>query len=1232
MRCQKVWGLMIHLFKAMAYTARTMVSILCRPRQSCTSFGSGWISRIIAHVACGFFLWMGLAQPAHAYENEHYVWTYYLALQVGFTERQAYQIASSTIAIDFDSDTGPMPIGGRDKLNTALGNADEARFRRRWREFHAFMDMDQFHLAQDEGRDPYNNQERFREISQNKLWAHALRQKSPGGFLHFVQDREPHGGWGDYLGHGTAGHIPDYFATDRTKAWKMTEDTLGYLVKFKTHICRGKSPREHLYCRTKNVDKTRISSVLDSMIASTKIPAPARQATDIKALLKKLKSNSLTLRHHWFPFSQSSLLSENIREMILEYELAGIPYGAVRNLVVDGAPDQILFGYISVIRKAVREDKRSGLLDFVPTNLPDRDRILELVDRNLETDLPDNWIAYDYDSNAAHASTIPASVYELEDQKFETGLQDIDKPSYRKISGEGDDAMIEVSLEFPVKLSRSSDFNSFIKSPSSVGQQHSSFRPGNFLETLPVAVISYAPGAPWRLEPQSKKVLFVSDVNGNGQTANRGASFQANNTVDHEVLIEDGRKMRLAVIRKLGDLKLGRLRWEITLAAYGFPTSKRNFQLQYDGEDLASTDACPAVGESESTISLASSSCAPEVETDSESNRLLRALADMRALEAQGQILRQNALAAASAADDSLGQLQANLAAAEAELEIASAGSADQPSEQASAADEISVLERQAFAIAGKMANLRRTIEARTLQVCEAYERISAATDVQSVESIYTGFNSAHATVNGLDGEYRTLRDQLEQLKAEAMRLHGASGKDSSRNPAGTQAALSARLKAVERRLAVATSNQDSLRRIAAQFSAVVAQANTILSLVGSVEDAGLDAADQSIVTEIYSIFDRILAGESATQFDANRIEQAVAGQSASIDLLQQRVAQLQQAGNDTARSVASRAEQSRNDVALNSFNASYETALLYSDPITIAARSSKTCYDAALAIYRHRQNLEQLANDRTPDPEPTQQKPEKTEQALAVERSESEPAPSVDPCTSEKVQSLFARADRALAKEKIDAWSSAARKIASRGCQNSRLNASIAAANALIDRKNRESEMAARIDAVEGRLPKPEKKPGRGLGNLLGTIGNVIGVVNAARGKPSIGNSGNAGGVLGSILQQSSSSGQTAPASPRPQSDAGGMGALGSGGVVQDPVRAGVLAGSIGRQNGNSNNCSTLQSQINAVAAHMNRAAAARNIPKLKELTAERDRLFAKTCTAKCGYPLSAYCVGRIK
>lgn len=53
----------------------------------------------------------------YAYEPDfHYAWTYYLALHVGYTRRQAFQIASAAFSVDMDKDTGPMEATPGDVL------------------------------------------------------------------------------------------------------------------------------------------------------------------------------------------------------------------------------------------------------------------------------------------------------------------------------------------------------------------------------------------------------------------------------------------------------------------------------------------------------------------------------------------------------------------------------------------------------------------------------------------------------------------------------------------------------------------------------------------------------------------------------------------------------------------------------------------------------------------------------------------------------------------------------------------------------------------------------------------------------------------------------------------------------------------------------------------------------------------------------------------------------------
>lgn len=60
---------------------------------------------------------VGIGQPAYAYDLDvHYLWTYYLALHAGFSERQAYQLGSAAFGIDHDPDTGPLHAKAMDSM------------------------------------------------------------------------------------------------------------------------------------------------------------------------------------------------------------------------------------------------------------------------------------------------------------------------------------------------------------------------------------------------------------------------------------------------------------------------------------------------------------------------------------------------------------------------------------------------------------------------------------------------------------------------------------------------------------------------------------------------------------------------------------------------------------------------------------------------------------------------------------------------------------------------------------------------------------------------------------------------------------------------------------------------------------------------------------------------------------------------------------------------------------
>ncbi len=73
----------------------------------------------------------------------------------------------------------------------------------------------------------------IREKYSNELWQLALRERNPGPYLHFTQDRVPHGPWDNTRGHAMVGHLPDFISSNPEGAWESTRATLEGLCKFR---------------------------------------------------------------------------------------------------------------------------------------------------------------------------------------------------------------------------------------------------------------------------------------------------------------------------------------------------------------------------------------------------------------------------------------------------------------------------------------------------------------------------------------------------------------------------------------------------------------------------------------------------------------------------------------------------------------------------------------------------------------------------------------------------------------------------------------------------------------------------------------------------------------------------------------------------------------------------------------------------------------------------------------
>lgn len=133
--------------------------------------------------------------PANGfYDDVHYVFTYYLARQVGYTHKQAHRIASASVAIDWDPETEPVQAGIR-TMHGAAGTQKP-----RWM-FHAFRNSVEFDDVIGDGAADGDKADNDIRLQRTQLWLHGVADKNAGACVHFYQDELSHAKFGSKLGH-----------------------------------------------------------------------------------------------------------------------------------------------------------------------------------------------------------------------------------------------------------------------------------------------------------------------------------------------------------------------------------------------------------------------------------------------------------------------------------------------------------------------------------------------------------------------------------------------------------------------------------------------------------------------------------------------------------------------------------------------------------------------------------------------------------------------------------------------------------------------------------------------------------------------------------------------------------------------------------------------------------------------------------------------------------------------
>lgn len=168
---------------------------------------------------------IALSSTARAYNDDtHYVVTYYIARRAGYTPQQAYRIASANVGVDYDPKT--EPVGSVRAAATASTGIQNQRVL-----FHAMLDEVRFPTALNSGLGRPHLREATAAIrSRDAEFLTAARALGNiGPYLHFLQDRYAHAGYGSAWGHwDLASFAPDAKSSSHHLPFGSKTDYLGF--------------------------------------------------------------------------------------------------------------------------------------------------------------------------------------------------------------------------------------------------------------------------------------------------------------------------------------------------------------------------------------------------------------------------------------------------------------------------------------------------------------------------------------------------------------------------------------------------------------------------------------------------------------------------------------------------------------------------------------------------------------------------------------------------------------------------------------------------------------------------------------------------------------------------------------------------------------------------------------------------------------------------------------------
>ncbi|HLF18849.1 MAG TPA: hypothetical protein VI749_08165 [Candidatus Omnitrophota bacterium] len=262
--------------------------------------------------------------------------------------------------------------------------------------------------------------------------------------------------------------------------------------------------------------------------------------------------------------------------------------------------------------------------------------------------------------------------------------------------------------------------------------------------------------------------------------------------------------------------------------------------------------------------------------------------------------------------------------------------------------------ERFVYGLGEKLGRLRSSIEDATLSTCEIYDMVKATDRVDELDKLIGEAKTHYSSVNAQFGDYLGVKGQFDSARSrvEAERAKAGAADATLSGYESQFTGAQARLEAARAQLAGIESMTAAVQGYVGEADGVVQEAVELVNAATPTEGDEVSKDDKKVFKQLDRLLERIKKSQAGVIKSHGRVATKKDALLSSISPAESALSQVRATLDGLKQTYASDQFKQQLAAALNEFQATYDAADLFIEPIEVANKNAKICMDGIQSQY----------------------------------------------------------------------------------------------------------------------------------------------------------------------------------------------------------------------------------------------------------------------------------------